>query len=290
MNKKMIFPALLLAVFMLSSVAVMVTASPVAVRKVTTSTSTEETTSTTVTATATGDGIVHKYALIIGISNYKAISDLSYCDEDASDWYNFLSPKGYVITLLGDGSSPYPRAPDGVASEYNTKNALAGILAVADADDIVVYASSGHGTEIKIGKGRTATYQQAICAWDCSSGENGQDGLIRDTEFQIMFATAVCNVFIFLDHCFSGGMNEVMSNTANIYMTTTCTADGYGYDVPTYLNGAWTYFFLEFSLIGHFGGNASMEVAFDYAAVNYPYDGGDMCMEFDKNTAIDFYL
>jgi hypothetical protein len=31
-----------------------------------------------------------KYAVIAGVSDYKAINDLSYCDEDASDWYNFL--------------------------------------------------------------------------------------------------------------------------------------------------------------------------------------------------------
>jgi hypothetical protein len=31
-----------------------------------------------------------KYAIIVGISDYASISDLSYCDEDATDWYNFL--------------------------------------------------------------------------------------------------------------------------------------------------------------------------------------------------------
>jgi hypothetical protein len=32
-----------------------------------------------------------KYAIIVGISDYASISDLSYCDEDASDIYNFLN-------------------------------------------------------------------------------------------------------------------------------------------------------------------------------------------------------
>lgn len=32
-----------------------------------------------------------KYAVIFGISDYSAISDLTYCDEDATDWYNYLS-------------------------------------------------------------------------------------------------------------------------------------------------------------------------------------------------------
>jgi hypothetical protein len=52
---------------------------------------------------------VQKYAVIVGISDYKAISDLSFCDEDASDWYDFITgalgvPTSHV-TVLGDGHS-----------------------------------------------------------------------------------------------------------------------------------------------------------------------------------------
>lgn len=231
----------------------------------------------------TGDGIVNKYAIIIGISDYEVISDLSFCDEDASDWYYYLNAKGYDITLLGDHSSVYPRAIDGYATEYNIKQAVANILAVADGDDIFVYASSGHGTEIKSGRGRTATYIQAICTWDCSSGENGEDGLLRDSEFSTMWAPAATNVFIFLDHCFSGGMNEFMNNAnaACFYMTTTCTDDGYGYDVPTFANGMWTYYYLEMTLVGQ--GYTDLHAAFVYAhaeAVADGYDGKDEPMEF----------
>lgn len=240
------------------------------------------TTSTTAVPRA-ADGIVHKYALVIGISNYKAISDLSYCDEDASDWYNYLAAKGFTIKLLGDLTNTYPRAIDGTASEYNTKTAVAAILAVADADDVFVYASSGHGTEVKSGKGRTATYVQAICAWDCSSGENGQDGLIYDSEFKAMWATAACNVFIFLDHCFSGGMNELFTNAnaGYFYMTTTCTYDGYGYDVPAFYNGMWTYYYLEMGIIGQ--GFTDLHACFVWAhaeAVADGYDGADEPCEF----------
>ncbi|MHA1304474.1 MAG: caspase family protein, partial [Candidatus Heimdallarchaeaceae archaeon] len=168
------------------------------------------------------DGIVNKYALIIGISDYEAISDLSFCDEDASDWYNYLAPLGYQIILLGDSHPEnYPQY-DGLATEYNVKQAWASILAQADEDDIVAFISSGHGTEINIG-GRarwSRIYVQAICMWDCSSGEDGEDGLIYDSEFQEMMAPSISNTFIFLDHCFSGGMNEVMdnANAAKIYM------------------------------------------------------------------------
>jgi len=242
-----------------------------------------------------GDGVVDLYAVIIGISDYKAISDLSYCDEDASDWYNYLAPLGYQITVLGDNHPEnYPQY-DGLATEYNIKAAVAALVSVMDADDIFVYATSGHGSESQTGgSGRTKTYAQVICCWDSADGENGESGYLFDTEMQEMFADIIADTFIFVDHCFGGGFYEVMLNAAGegipwFYMTTTCTDDGYGYDYTTVENGAWTYFFLEFSLINHFGGSASMEDAFDYALANYLWDGGDTPWEFDYNNN-PFYL
>jgi hypothetical protein len=237
---------------------------------------------------------VDKYALIIGISDYEAISDLNYCDEDATDWFNYLSPLGYQITLLGDNQVGNFPQHDGLATEYNVKNAWATIVSQADDNDIIVFASSGHGGERNIGgrRRRDRIYVQFLCMWDCGSGENGEDGYIYDSEFKTMMEPAISNTFIFLDHCNSGGMDELMQNpnVNKIYMATTCTADGYGYDVPAYLNGAWTYFFLEYSLIGAFGGTASLEATFDYALAAYPYGGDDTPQEFDGDTSTDFYL
>ena len=75
-------------------------------------------------------------------------------------------------------------------------------------------------------------------------------------------------------------------------MTTTCTDDGYGYDDPSHNNGAWTYYFLEYAWIGHFGGvdTVSLEDIFDYAHAAYPHSGGDECEEYDGDTYNDFYL
>ncbi|MHA1115202.1 MAG: caspase family protein [Candidatus Heimdallarchaeaceae archaeon] len=249
---------------------------------------------TSITAAKAVVDPVDKYALIIGISDYDVISDLSYCDEDATDWYNYLNGLGYQIVLLGDSNpANYPQY-DGLATEYNVKTAWANILAQADENDIVAFISSGHGTEVNIG-GRsrwTRVYVQALCMWDTSAGQNGEDGLIYDSELKDMMAPSVSNTFIFLDHCFSGGMNEVMenANAAKVYMTTTCTDDGYGYDDPTHQNGAWTYYFLEYTLIGVYGGSASMEETFDSALSVYPYDGGDTPQEFDGDTGVFFYL
>ncbi len=234
------------------------------------------------------DGIVNKYAVIVGISDYSAISDLSYCDEDATDWYNQLAPNGYICTVLGDHTNTYPQY-DGLATETNVYNALAYYLSIADEDDIVIFATSGHG-----GATRGRVRNSFLCMWDCTVGENGEDGYIFDAELQPVFDGAVCKWFIFLDHCNAGGMNGVMSNanSANGYMAVTCTDRGYGYDYTPGLNGAWTYFFLEIAWQEYYGGSfsVSMEDIFDYAVSIYPYDRKDLPQEFDGNIIENFYL
>ena len=103
------------------------------------------------------------------------------------------------------------------------------------------------------------------------------------------------NVFFFGDHCYSGGMGpELMAlgNSASIYVTTTCTEDGYGWDDGAHQNGAWTYYFLDYSWQSHFGGTSStsMESVHAYALADYPHTGGDTPMIFDGNSGTSFYL
>lgn len=228
-----------------------------------------------------GDGVVKRYAVVVGISDYKAISDLSYCDEDASDWYTYLHAKGYSVIVLGDPTSNYPKF-DGVAKESAVKSAIQNMVAVADGDDIIAFVSSGHGT--------TISGSQVLCMWDANAGENGEDGFITDIELKNLFAPAMAKIFIFLDHCNSGGMDEIMSNAnaANVYMTTTCGPRGYGYDVPQYQNGKWTYWFLEQGLVGQ--GFTTMESCFTWAFAQYNARGQDAPMQFDGNTSVSFTL
>lgn len=237
-----------------------------------------------------GDGIVNKYAVIVGISDYKAISDLSYCDEDASDWYWQLHGMGYSMQVFGDGhTSDYPIHTN-YATEYNVKTALLNMMNTADEDDIIAFISSGHGGATQ---GPPHKRTQFLCMWDCGAGENGEDGYFDDFEVAAIFANSISKTFIFLDHCYSGGMNEIMANANSglIYMATTCTDNGYGYDDPDSQNGLWTHYFLEFSWQDHFGGSAtvSMEEVFAYAHANYPVGAGDEPQEFDGDSA-PFYL
>jgi hypothetical protein len=227
-----------------------------------------------------------KYAIIVGISDYSAINDLSYCDEDATDFYNKINPMGYECRVYGDGhTADYPRH-DGKATEATVRSAIQGLAAHAVAGDTVVFVTSGHGS----GDGNGESY---LCMWDCSVST----GCYYDHELAAdigLFAAGV-NIFILIDHCYSGGMGPelmALSNKAYIYCTTTCTENGYGYDDSAHANGAWTYEFLEKTWIGFYGGavHQTMESIYTKAASTYPHTGGDACMQFDGNTAAYFYL
>jgi hypothetical protein len=230
---------------------------------------------------------VQKYAVIVGISDYKAISDLSYCDEDASDWYDFVvGPLGVPLDhvwVYGDGhTSNYP-VWNGYATEANVKAALNNMISLADDDDEIYFITSGHGS----GDGN---WNSLLCMWDCSSGESGEDGSFYDYELAAIIGTAVAEkIFIFIDHCYSGGMGDDLmdcGNAANILVATTCTEDGYGWDDSTSQNGMWTHWFLEQSWIDHYGSDisVSLEDVFQYAHDNYPKSGGDEPQLFDGNT------
>jgi hypothetical protein len=227
-----------------------------------------------------------KYAIIVGISDYASINDLSFCDEDATDFYNKLNPMGYECRVYGDGhTANYPRH-DGKATEATVRAQIQGLAAIAKAGDTVCFITSGHGS----GDGNGESY---LCMYDCS----GSVGCYYDHELaaDVGLFVAGVNIFILIDHCYSGGMGPelmALSNKAGIFLTTTCTADGYGYDDSSANNGAWTYEFLEKTWIGFYGGavHQTMESVYTKAASTYPHTGGDACMIFDGNTGAYFYL
>jgi hypothetical protein len=242
----------------------------------------------TVDQTAAPPIDVQKYAVIVGISDYKAISDLSYCDEDASDWYNFVvGPLGVPssqVWVYGDGhSTDYPQY-DGIATEANVKAALNNVVSLADSDDEVFFITSGHGS----GDGNWNSY---LCMWDCASGENGEDGDFTDAELAAILGASVADkIFVFVDHCYSGGMGDDLmnlSNAAHIVVATTCTEKGYGWDDPDSQNGLWTHYYLEVSWIDYYGSDptVSVEDVFSYALSQYPKGGNDTPQLFDGDTS-----
>jgi len=217
---------------------------------------------------AGADGIVKKYALCVGVSNYidSRIGDLSYCDEDAADWKSCLMGFGYSVSSLIDSQ----------AKETSVENALFNIIANADADDQIVFATSGHGT--------SSSGSQLLLYADCYANPTDNDGfyagIVPDKELQNWFAKCTSKVVIIVDHCNSGGLTEAVH--AGMILQTTCGASGYGYDVPDYQNGAFTYWYCHQALENQ--GYTSAESAFSWVKANYPYGGKDAPTQMDSLT------
>jgi hypothetical protein len=217
---------------------------------------------------AGADGIVKKYALCVGVSNYidSRIGDLSYCDEDAADWKSCLQSLGYSVSSLVDSQ----------AKETSVESALFSIIAVADADDQIVFATSGHGT--------SSSGSQLLLYADCYANPTDNDGfyagIVPDKELQNWFAKCTSKVVIIVDHCNSGGLTEAVH--AGMILQTTCGASGYGYDVPEYNNGAFTYWYCHKAIEQQ--GYTSAEAAFAWVKANYPYGGKDAPTQTDQLT------
>lgn len=249
---------------------------------------------------------VHKYAVIVGISDYENLppeNDLNYCDEDANSWYDHLSDEGYTCWVYGDNhEEDYPQY-DGIASEDNVRNAIQYMVELADGTDKIAFVFSGHG-------GTYEDWDSFIALWDFTGGGSGK---YRDYELEADFADCwASQLFIFLDVCSSGGMNEVvysdLHDIGHVYMTTTCTgtAEAWGYEM---LEGdpehsAWTYYFLIWGLedSGHENWNMATchGQAFDEYHTYYddniiPIIGGDWWhvdhpMQFNTQPGTLFYL
>jgi hypothetical protein len=217
---------------------------------------------------AGADGIVKKYALCVGVSNYidPRIGDLSYCDEDAADWKSYLQGKGYSTSSLVDSQ----------AKETSVENALFSIIAAADADDKIVFATSGHGTS----SGGSQLLLYADCYGSGNDGDGFVAGIVPDKELQNWFAKCTSKVVIIVDHCNSGGLTEAVHT--GMILQTTCGASGYGYDVPEYNNGAFTYWYCHKALEQQ--GFTDAESAFAWVKANYPYGGKDAPTQMDSLT------
>ena len=170
-----------------------------------------------------------KYALIIGISDYDGtVNDLTYCDDDAYDWYDYFAPLGYEIILLIDGQ----------ATEAAILGALQDIADLEDeAGDSVVICYSGHGSYSK-------TYEEScLVSWELAGVYVSEIKPITDT-FQSE------HVFFFDDACLQGTMVELLNAGwvgAIGSNTKTYTYDG----DATMANGIFTYYAMEAIGLGY---------------------------------------
>lgn len=162
----------------------------------------------------------HKYAYIVGISDYEGTSnDLQYCDDDARDWQSYLQSQGFTIRMDLDRNA-------------TADNIIAGLTWLKNSavpGDEIIFAYSGHGNNPK-------TYGSCLISTDLYY-------VTYTTVAQYIQGANCTKKFVAVDACKAidflkvGGTNSV-SSTAS---TTTYSYDG----TASMANGVWTYYFME---------------------------------------------
>ena len=208
-----------------------------------------------------------KYAIIVGISDYKMGGDLNYCDEDASDWYNHLKNnlEFDYIWVYGDGhTSNYPQH-DGKAKEYIVRYRLNYIKNEVDSDDTFAFIFAGHGS----------TYPIDACnMWDAGSGEFFQDGYLTPAELFYYFDDNNAGKnFIFMDCCYSEFFAaydiDMFYNHETIYVAAACQDYQSSYELSEFENGQFTYWFLEDAWINTYSGSRDVAMETLFASADY---------------------
>jgi len=178
------------------------------------------------------DPTVNKWAVIIGISDYRGVgNDLQYCDDDAQDMYNYLLAKGYPaenIKLLKDKS----------AKSTAIVSAINWLGSCENETSEVVFFYSGHGSTYDgYNDGDTEYTDETIVSSDLY--------LILDGQLQQLFSTFESDKISFIfDSCFSGGMDD-LAGTGRVVVTA-CGEYEYSWDgTSTQQNGVFTYYYMQ---------------------------------------------
>jgi chitodextrinase len=224
-----------------------------------------------------------KYAVVIGVADYQSpsVNDLSYSDDDALSWSEYLEAQGYTVRLLVDAQA----TEDAINAE------ISWMESVETSNSTCAFVFSGHGTR------DVYTRTSYICAYDYYPSYGGT---ISDAELADAFSGFETEkIFFFFDSCFSGGFDSVA--TGGRYVSQTCSEDTWGLDASRYQRGLWTYWFLEWGLksqgyndLAQCFQQASVQVRLDPTS-DYGYDEwgtylGKMTPEEEYASATPFYL
>jgi len=171
--------------------------------------------------TTTGDpnpNPAHKYAYVIGISDYEGTAnDLQYCDDDALAMKSWLQGEGFTIRMDVDGA----------ASANNIIDGLQWLIDNAEPGDEIAFCYSGHGMR--------STEGSAIISADLYYITHGY-------VMSYINAVACSKKLTTLDACVIGDFHsDVESGT---FMATASTRRS-SYDAPDLGHGAWTYYWLD---------------------------------------------
>lgn len=161
----------------------------------------------------------HKYAYIVGISDYEGTAnDLNYCDDDAQDMRAYFQSQGFTIRMDVDRNA----TADAIVAGLNW------LASSAVPGDEIAFAYSGHGNKY---------------------GTDGSSIISTDLYYiphlyvmNIVNSANCTKVLVTLDACKIGNF---LSDGLNGSYIATASNSGYSYDAPDLQNGAWTYYFIR---------------------------------------------
>ncbi|HEX9973167.1 MAG TPA: caspase family protein [bacterium] len=189
-----------------------------------------------------------KKAVCAGINNYPgSTNDLQGCVNDANDWANLLQLNGFDTKVILDKQ----------ATRANLLTELENLITDAEAEDVIVFTYSGHGTNVIDTSGdEDDGYDEALYVYD---------GILLDDELRAIIQKTKIGVHLVVisDSCFSGTVTRVSPTGVPRYMKTAeipahfklkkkllseedmveillsgCDDDEYSYDA--YINGRWS--------------------------------------------------
>ncbi|BDX37173.1 hypothetical protein CYCD_05280 [Tenuifilaceae bacterium CYCD] len=177
-----------------------------------------------------------KYALVIGISDYSGTAnDLTYCDDDATDWKARLQTEGYTVTSLLNTA----------ATKSAIQSALKTLASKAIAGNEITLVYSGHG----------------------SSGSIVTTDLyyISSSYFKTTFSTAKSTkMFFTFDACQIGAMATALNANGRV-IAVASNKTIYSYDGDaTMKNGVFTYYQMKgFDSMGYIYAEPDFQYACD---------------------------
>ena len=213
---------------------------------------------TDVSQVTIGEPAANKWAVVIGIADYRKGNDLWHPDEDAIEMVSVLEGNGYA-----SGNIKVLLNREATASKI--VSAINWLVANEKAGDEVVFFYSGHGARVLDSQGwdedteEIDGYDELIVTHDSYGISDGQlaelFSTVESTKFALMFGS-----------CHSGGMfdaNDDLQGNGRI-IASACKADQLGWDYLYLGNTLWGYYFVDQGLLQN---NAnSIESTQEYAS------------------------
>ena len=160
----------------------------------------------------------HKYAYIVGISNYEGTAnDLQYCDDDARSMRTWLQGEGFTCRMDLDLSATAQAITDGL--QWLIDNAQPG--------DEIAFCYSGHGARSSGGSSLISADLYYVTHGYVMSYFNAVDCTKK---------------LVTLDACVIGDFH---SDTESGTFMATASNRKYSYDAPDLNHGAWTWYWLD---------------------------------------------